>query len=145
MAGYRVRAKENRYFALWRILEKTSRITVGELVQSTHFTAEEIKEGIRTINSTGRAIFSLEPHSGEIVNSGMNHTAAQESVECPNCGARNEESVFLGTTTAKCEYCGEMFQRSAEASSPPTPHRYVRRSNRGRAIRRTLNSTWVYL
>ena len=121
--GYRVRAKEQEYISLWQILDRTARISVSELVQSTHFTADELQEGLRVINGTGRAFFIWESHSGDIVNSRF-QSAAAVSVDCPNCGAANDTRISVDASSAACEYCGEVFSQDAlvpppQKSEPP--------------------------
>ena len=116
--GYLLRAKEKKYIALWRLLDRTARISVNELVQSTNFNAEEIREGLRTINSTGRAFFVWESHSGNIINSRFQNSP-EATINCPNCGASNNKRLFPNSSSTVCDYCGETFTHDSVEQPQP--------------------------
>ncbi|GMV39473.1 MAG: hypothetical protein AMXMBFR64_11890 [Myxococcales bacterium] len=127
--GYRVRAREKRCVAIWRILDRAKEVRVRDLLQSTGFSREDVAETLRAVNGRGLAWFVWDTDTDMIVDGRLrSEMVLVES--CPSCGARVSQRVPLGASQSPvCSHCGAAFSSAtlnelrlkalAELRNPP--------------------------
>jgi hypothetical protein len=109
--GYRVRAKERKYNGLWRLLDRSHVVSAAQLLHNTHFSKEELHEGIRAINGTGRAYFIWDQQSNEIMDERFRYARVPQ-FSCPQCGASLASGLLRELIEhPSCRYCSAAFDQ----------------------------------
>jgi hypothetical protein len=109
--GYRVRAKEQKYNGLWRLLDRSHVVSAAQLLHATNFSREELHAGIRAINSTGHAYFIWDQHSDEIMDERFRYARVPQ-FSCPQCGASLTDGLLRELIEhPACRYCNAAFDQ----------------------------------
>jgi hypothetical protein len=103
--GYRLRKKENRVIAVWRILESALEVHVPELMRATGFPRDEIEDAVRVLNGRGLAYY-VHDATRDVLLDGRLRTSVVHVDQCPNCGATIHADVALDLSRPPvCRYC----------------------------------------
>jgi hypothetical protein len=105
MAGYKLRRRENRAWALHRLVDDHVEVPVPELLRDSDFTMATLERAIRDLNSTGAA-FLVWDREADVVQDGRLRRARIAVEDCGACGAKISLSLRIGEASrARCPYC----------------------------------------
>lgn len=105
-AGYRIRAKEKKYLAVWNILEQTLEVSIDDLADNTGLSKETISKALHEINRRGTAFFIYDRPSGLIFDGRLKSQTIAINT-CPAC--KNTLGYTIPLVVSKlprCKYCG---------------------------------------
>ena len=97
--------KESRTLAVWDILERSTEVSLAELVRSTGYPRETVREALALINAQPDTYYVWDPDSDRIVDGRLrSHVIAVD--QCESCGATVNERVALDLAAVpSCRYC----------------------------------------
>jgi len=105
VAGFRLRQREKRAWALYRLVDDHVEIPASDLLHDSDFTAETISRAIRDLNNSGAA-FLVWDRKADVIQDGRLRSARIQVEECGACGAKVSISVHIGDiASARCPYC----------------------------------------
>ncbi len=105
IAGCELRRRENRAWALHRLVDDHVEIPVSELLRDSDFTAATLERAIRDLNSAGAA-FVVWDREADVVQDGRLRCARIQVEDCGACGAKVSLSLHVGEPSlAHCPYC----------------------------------------
>ncbi len=106
-AGFRLRRRERRAWALRRLIDEHVEIRAADLLASSDFTAATLDRAIRDLNNAGGAFLVWDRHSDWIQDGRLRQLRVQVE-ECSSCRAKISTSVAIGASEpARCPYCGD--------------------------------------
>lgn len=107
--GMRVRRRERRIQALWRMLTHALEVRIGDATASTGLSTEELREAVQVLNGLGHGFWVLDERAGTIVDARLRATVTAAAA-CTSCGATTSRTVALSSVeSARCEHCGAPF------------------------------------
>jgi hypothetical protein len=105
LAGFRLRRRESRAWALLRLIEDHVEIPAADLLRDSDWTSESLDRAIRDLNNAGVAFLVWDREAG-LVQDGRLRSARVQVDECGSCGAKVSVSVPIGNVAAaRCPYC----------------------------------------
>ena len=105
VAGFRLRGREHRAWALHRLVDDHVEIPASELLRDSDFTAASLERAIRDLNNAGVA-FIVWDRDADVVQDGRLRTTRVEVEDCGSCGAKVSLTLRLGDlSSARCPYC----------------------------------------
>jgi hypothetical protein len=103
VAGLKVRRREKRVNAVWRLLRGSLEVDVAALMQASSFTREEVVAAVRLLNDRGLGHYVWDEH-GSIVRDGRLDVRVAHDAHCGTCGAAVAISLSMSETPS-CPYC----------------------------------------
>jgi hypothetical protein len=105
VAGFKLRQREKRAWALYRLVDDHVEIPAPDLLRDSDFTAETLSRAIRDLNNAGAAFLVWDRKAG-VVQDGRLRSARIQVEDCGACGAKVSLNLRLGdVASAKCPYC----------------------------------------
>ena len=105
VAGLRLRRRENRAWALHRLIDDHVEIGATDLLRGSDFTAHSLDRAIRDLSNAGVAILVWDRRS-DLIQDGRLRRAQLQIDECASCGAKVSLTVRIGdAATVRCPYC----------------------------------------
>ncbi len=103
-AGFGVRRKENRIRAIWRLLERSLEVDVGQLMRASSFTRDQVAEAVRVLNDRGLGHYVWDD-ANQVVRDGRLEVQIAHEMDCGTCGAAVSVSLSM-SDAPDCPYCG---------------------------------------
>lgn len=147
-AGYRIRAIEKQYLAVWNILEKTLEVSIHDLVNNTGIDKETIIRALHEINRRGSAFFIYDRPSGLIFDGRLKSQTIAINT-CPACEQTLGYTIPLVVSTLpRCKYCGTDLDATHINRLKQEKIRSIRASNpssvpAGDPVQRRGSFNWV--
>lgn len=127
VAGFKVRRREKRINAVWRLLRRSLEVDVAALMRASSFTREEVVTAVRLLNDRGLGHYVWDEHT-DIVRDGRLEVQVAHDAHCGTCGAAVAISLSMSETPS-CPYCkapigastvNELRQGTIERLQPTT-------------------------
>ena len=133
IAGLGLRRRENRAWALHRLVDDHVEIPVSDLLRDSDFTAATLQRAIRDLNNAGAA-FLVWDRKANVVQDGRLRSARVHVEDCGSCRAKVSLSLRVGeVSAARCPYChdplstADLMEEKArlidELDTDPSPQR----------------------
>lgn len=107
--GHRIRRREKRIQAVWRMLNLALEVRFDDVRSSTGLSDLELQDAVQALNAGGHGFWVVDMRAGSIVDGRLRATVTA-SATCTSCGATTSRSVALSSAeTARCEHCGAAF------------------------------------
>jgi len=148
IAGYRIRAKEKKYLAVWNILENTLEVSINDLVNNTGLRKETITGALQEINRRGTSFFIYDQPSGLIFDGRLKSQTIAINT-CPACEQTLGYTIPLVVSKLpRCKYCGTDLDATHINRLKQEKIRSIRASNpysvsAGAPLQRRGNFNWV--
>jgi hypothetical protein len=105
IAGLKLRRRENRAWALHRLVDDHVEIPASDLLRDSDFTAKSLGRAIRDLNNAG-ASFVVWDREADVVQDGRLRRTLVEIEVCGSCSAKVSLSLRIGDVrAARCPYC----------------------------------------
>ncbi|MAG29806.1 MAG: hypothetical protein CL908_02795 [Deltaproteobacteria bacterium] len=105
MAGFRLRRRENRAWALHQLVDDHVELPTSDLLRNSDFTAETLSRAIRDLNNSGAAFLVWDRKMG-VVQDGRLRSMRVQVEDCSACGAKVSLNLRIGEiASARCPYC----------------------------------------
>ena len=105
IAGFKLRQREKRAWALHRLVDDHVEIPASDLLHDSDFTAETLSCAIRDLNNSGVA-FLVWDRKANVIQDGRLRSARIMVEDCGACGAKVSINVRIGElASARCPYC----------------------------------------
>ena len=105
LAGLRLRRREQRAWALHRLVDDYVEIPASDLLRDSDFTAATLSRAIRDLNNSGWT-FLVWDRKADVVQDGRLRAARIQVEDCDACGAKVSMNVRVGDiASARCPYC----------------------------------------
>ena len=105
IAGFRLRQREMRAWALYRLVDDHVEIPAPDLLRDSDFTAETLSRAIRDLNNAGAAFLVWDRKAG-VIQDGRLRSARIQVEDCGACGAKVSLNLRIGDiASARCPYC----------------------------------------
>ena len=109
IAGFKLRRREQRAWALYQLVDDHVEIPVPDLLRDSDFTAATLSRAIRDLNNSGVA-FLVWDRKADVVQDGRLRATQVQIEDCGSCGAKVSMSVRIGeTASARCPYCRDLL------------------------------------
>ena len=107
LAGYRLRRREGRAWALHRLVDDHVELPASELLRDSDFTSASLERAVRDLNNAGVS-FIVWDREADLVQDGRLRSARIEVEDCGSCGAKVSLNIRLGDLSgAQCPYCDD--------------------------------------
>jgi len=107
VAGFRLRRREQRAWALRRLIDEQLEIRAADLLGGSDFTGASLDRAIRDLNNAGEALLVWDRQTGWIQDGRLRRLSVQVD-ECSSCHAKVSVSLAIGAIeAARCPYCGD--------------------------------------
>lgn len=109
VAGFKVRRRENRAWALHRLVDDHVELSASDLLRDSDFTQASLDRAIRDLNNAGAA-YLIWDRKADVIQDGRLRTTKVEIEDCPSCGAKVSVTLRVGDVAgARCPYCHDPF------------------------------------
>lgn len=118
-AGFKLRRREQRAWAIYRLVDDHVEIPASDLLRDSDFTAATLSRAIHDLNNSGVA-FLVWDRKADVVQDGRLRSAQVQVEDCNACGAKVSMSVRIGEiASARCPYCRDLLavERLMEAKA----------------------------
>lgn len=105
VAGFGMRRREKRIFAIWQLLKRTGEISVRSLLADSDFAKEDLERAVRFLNTRGLGYYVWD-RSSDVIRDARLDSSTLCVQECDACGA--EISLEIPVTARgipRCPYC----------------------------------------
>lgn len=119
VAGFKLRRREGRAWAIYRLVDDHVEIPVSDLLRDSDFTAATLSRAIHDLNNSGVA-FLVWDRKADVVQDGRLRSGQVQVEDCNACGAKVSVSVRIGEiASARCPYCRDLLaaERLMEAKA----------------------------
>ena len=105
--GKSIREREERTLAIWKVLRKHVQVSVDELVANSHFSAAELEDTVKLLNTRALGHYVYDRASG-LIQDGRLRDVHLHVEKCDVCGGSISLQVPIGfTRVPACPYCGD--------------------------------------
>ncbi len=109
VAGFKIRRRERRAWALHRLVDDHVEISVSDLLRDSDFTAASLERAIRDLNNAGAA-FLVWDRKADVVQDGRLRSTRVEVEDCGSCGAKVSLTLRVGDiASTRCPYCHDLL------------------------------------
>lgn len=106
-SGWKLRQREKRAVALWRLLDSEVEVSALELVRNSDWTDESLDQAIRDLNNTGSAHLVWDRRTGWIQDGRLRRPVFSLD-RCEACSAKVSVEIAIGEAASfACPFCGE--------------------------------------
>lgn len=107
VVGYRLRRREKRAVALWKIVDRDVEISVRDLLRDSDWTRPHLDRAVRDLNNSGVAYVIWDRKAG-LIQDGRLRRSTLVVDECTSCSGKMSVQVTIGSLAAVlCPYCHE--------------------------------------
>jgi hypothetical protein len=107
VTGYKLRRRENRAWAIHRLVDDHVELSASDLLRDSDFDASSLDRAIRDLNNSGQ-VFLVWDRKADVVQDGrLRSTRVEVEVEdCGSCGAKVSLTIRVGDiASTRCPYC----------------------------------------
>jgi hypothetical protein len=105
IAGWRLRRRERRAWAIHRLVDDHVEVPASELIRDSDFTAETLDRAIKDVNNSGLALLVWD-RGADVVQDGRLRSRRVQIERCGACGAKVASTLPIGdVSSARCPYC----------------------------------------
>ncbi len=106
-AGFRMRRREQKTLAFWRLLQQNAEIRVPELLSSSDFTRADLERAVRLLNNKGLALYVWD-RDADLIRDGRLESVYLHVEKCDVCRASISLRVPASLREIPCcPYCGD--------------------------------------
>ena len=106
-SGWKLRQREKRAVALWKLLDSEVEVSALELVRNSDWTDESLDQAIRDLNNTGSAHLVWDRRTGWIQDGRLRRPVFSLD-RCEACSAKVSVEIAIGEAASfACPFCGE--------------------------------------
>ena len=111
-AGSRLRRRENRAWALHRLVDDHVEVPVSELLRDSDYTGATLERAIKDLNNSGLA-FLVWDRDADVLQDGRLRGKRVQIECCGACGAKVTLTLTIGdVASARCPYCHDALGAS---------------------------------
>lgn len=111
--GWKIRQREQRIGALWRLMQRSPEVHVPDLIANSDFTIADLDRGVKMLNTRGLGHYVWD-RSANTIQDGRLRTMQVHVEKCEMCGSSIALEVPVGFTEIPiCPYCNDPVSVSA--------------------------------
>lgn len=108
-AGFRMRRREQKTLAFWRLLQQNAEIRVPELLASSDFSRADLERAVRLLNNQGLALYVWD-RDADLIRDGRLESVYLHVEKCDVCRASISLRVPASLREIPCcPYCGDVI------------------------------------